>query len=338
MKKLISLILALVMVMGLATTAFADEVKSPQTLTDETKSVDIPVKGEYIQQLKSDEIISVDVEWKAMNFTYAATQQGTWDPSSHSYKDPVTSGAWVNDTTSDIKVTNHSNVNVTANFSFKADITTVTGSFAEATASAALLGDDDYEDGNDLNPETNKSLSVDLNAGVLNGYKTADNKTVTFTIGGSLANTYTANTKLGTITVSVDKKATTSDDSEDNTGDGEKTVTALVDKKKYERMKNSEEERDSHFWYFYYNDHDPDWSVVDLVLTYSDGSTEEINAANSAVTITCTSGSTLEEQKANQTTGYSKYTLTYKEYSVVITVNVSDENPYSIMGNLDYRI
>ena len=301
MKKLISLILALVMVMGLATTAFADEVKSPQTLTDENNSVDIPVKGEYIQQLKSDDIISVDVEWKAMNFTYAATQQGTWDPSSHSYKDPVTSGAWVNDTTSDIKVTNHSNVNVTANFSFKADITTVTGSFAEATASPAF-GFDDEEENKVTKPE-NKSLSVDLKAGEVDGYKTADNKTVTFTIGGTLANTYTANTQLGTITVSVEKNT-------------KKTVTALTTGMKYSGYSDE-------ISYNYYDGHSADWSQIGLVATYNDGSTETIYANDPAVTITY-SDKSLEDAVAESSSNdvFVSCTLTYKDASYSTTIRV----------------
>lgn len=306
MKKLISLILALVMVMGLATTAFAEEAGSKTLNKDNSYTHDIQVNGEYIQQLKSDEIISVDVEWGAMNFTYAATQQGTWQPDSHTYSNATEKAAWVGDTTSDIKVTNHSNVDVTANFSFKADISTVTGSFAEATASAALIEDDDEPEKND---KKDQSLSVDLKAGEVDGYATADNKTVTFTIGGSLADTYTTNTKLGTITVSVEKKAASSG-SEDNTEDGEKTVTAL-------KLKWGTE-----IWYNYYEDHDPDWSSVSLVVTYDNGNTEDIYATDSSVTITYPDNKTLEEAKAEGTDQFVTCTLTYKGASCSAQVRV----------------
>lgn len=195
MKKLISLILALVMVMGLATTAFADEVTSPTTLTKEKNSVEIPVTGEYISELKSDEIISVDVEWDAMDFTYAATQQGTWNPSTHAYNNATEDAAWVGNTTSDIKVTNHSNVDVTASFSFAAEAghSTVTGSFKTSAE------DDTAAD----------SKSIALDAGIENKHDEADNETVTFEIGGTLAQGTAEGTQIGTITVSVEKTTTT---------------------------------------------------------------------------------------------------------------------------------
>lgn len=310
MKKLISLILALVMVMGLATTAFAEEAGSKTLNEKNGTSYDIKVEGKYIEKLLSKEIISVDVEWDAMNFTYAATQQGTWQPDSHTYSNATEKAAWVGDTTSDIKVTNHSNVDVTANFSFKADITTVTGSFTEATsASPASDGDDDDLSDIDEGSAEAQPLSVDLKAGVLNGYTTADNKTVTFTIGGSLADTYTTNTKLGTITVSVEKKAASSG-SEDNTEDGEKTVTAL-------NLKWGTE-----IWYNYYEDHDPDWSSVSLVVTYDNGNTEDIYATDSSVTITYPDNKTLEEAKAEGTDQFVTCTLTYKGASCSAQVRV----------------
>lgn len=192
MKKLIAITLALAMIFAMSITAFADEVESPTTLTNKAPSVNIPVNGEYIEELLSDEIISVDVEWEAMNFTYAATQQGTWNPQTHEYDNSAKDAAWVNETTSDITVTNHSNVDVTATFTFKAETTysTVTGSFKAGEADTAA-----------------DSKLVKLDAGVQDKPDEAANETVTFEIGGTLAEGTAEGTKLGTITVSVAKTA-----------------------------------------------------------------------------------------------------------------------------------
>lgn len=189
MKKFFATTLAVTMAAAtLGTTAFAADATSPTTLTDESKSVSIPVTGQYIDQKESDEIISMDVKWGSMEFTYAATQQGTWNPDSHSYDNASTDAAWVGKTSSDITVTNHSNVDVTASFAFeKAEgYSDVTGTFSQ--------------DSSDVS-------SVDLEAGVENGYDDADNETVTFKIGGSMADTTKdASTQIGIITVSVEKK------------------------------------------------------------------------------------------------------------------------------------
>lgn len=184
MKKFFATTLAVTMAAAtLGTTAFAEE--NPTKLTDKVKSVDIQVTGEYIDQKKSEEIISMDVEWGAMNFTYAATQQGTWNPATHQYDRSSEEAAWVGDTTSDIIVTNHSNVDVTASFGFAAaeGYSEVTGSFTKTSAK--------------------------LEAGVENAYDDADSETVTFTIGGTMDDTKKEDyIKIGTITVSVAKTET----------------------------------------------------------------------------------------------------------------------------------
>lgn len=188
MKKLIALVLSLVMVMGLATTAFAEEAGNTTLNKTNGYSYDIKVEGEYIEELLSDEIISVDVEWGAMNFTYAATQQGTWQPDSHTYSNATEEAAWVGDTTSDITVTNHSNVDVTATFAFKAEdnFEDVTGSFKQDDTTVSY---------------------VYLDAGVENKPDEADKETVTFEIGGELNSSVTTQTQIGTITVHVAKKS-----------------------------------------------------------------------------------------------------------------------------------
>lgn len=87
MKKKLAMLLAMSMVLGMSTNAFA-ATSNKATLPGEdgSKKTSISVNGEYLAELKSKEIISVDVEWDAMNFTYAAKQQGTWEPTDHTYR------------------------------------------------------------------------------------------------------------------------------------------------------------------------------------------------------------------------------------------------------------
>lgn len=291
MKKLISLLLALVMVMGLATTAFAAETET--TLNkDNGYAYDIPVTGEYINELKSDEIISVDVEWGSMDFTYAATQQGTWNPKTHAYDNATEEAAWVNDTTSDITVTNHSNVDVTASFKFDAETSysTVTGSFTQN--------------------------SVDLDAGVVNKKDEADKETVTFTIGGTLDTSAKGGAKLGTITVSVNKKA---GNNSGNVDGGERTVTGI-------RPYSSTDDDRAAVIYYYFDrpNKTPDWSDVTFYVTYSDGSSENITGNADGVTIT-TGGTNLEDITSETAASLGNKvtcTITYKTYSAEFDVSL----------------
>lgn len=169
MKKIVSLILALTLVMSLNITAFATTVG--------TGDQDIDVKGKYQDNTTAPTIYSVDVTWGAMEFTYTESGAMTWNPADHTYTDS-TSAAWVANGNT-VTVTNHSNAEVTASFAFKAldAYNTVTGSF-------------------DVASET-------LDAGVVDGYDTADKVVATLTLAGTLAETVTDFTKVGTITVTI---------------------------------------------------------------------------------------------------------------------------------------
>lgn len=204
MKKFFATAMAVTMVTAtLGTTAFAAEgpAAGSKTLTDEKKSVEITVSGEYVENQESPEVISMDIEWGAMNFTYAAKQQGTWQPTTHTYDGATEVEGWAGKTTSDIKVTNHSNVDVTASFEFEA-----MSGFAPTSDEA-----DDGVKG------SFSQKSVDLDAGVAkdedhpNAYDEAATETVTFSIGGKLKQGTAKDTQIGTITVSVDKKVAAED-------------------------------------------------------------------------------------------------------------------------------
>ena len=127
MKKTLSIILALVMALSLSVTAFA-------ATNDGTSGTDITVNGTYVPGTTGAEQISVDIVWEAMNFTYTAPSQGTWNPATHAYEG-ATEGGW-SDNTPSITVKNHSNVAVNATLDFKADVAGVVGTFTETSGTA----------------------------------------------------------------------------------------------------------------------------------------------------------------------------------------------------------
>lgn len=107
MKKMMSLILALMVVMSLSITTFADE--------DIRKSAD--VKGTYTSG-SNGIVYSVDISWAGLEFTYNGASKGTWDPENHTYIGATEAG-WA-DGEGTITVTNHSNTDITATPSYAA--------------------------------------------------------------------------------------------------------------------------------------------------------------------------------------------------------------------------
>ncbi|MGM9597994.1 MAG: starch-binding protein, partial [Eubacteriales bacterium] len=95
------------------------------------QDTEITVNGTYVPGGTRAERIAVDVVWDAMDFTYSAPSEGTWNPATHAYEGQ-TSGGW-SDNTPAITVTNHSNVAVNATLGFTADVTGVIGTFTEAS-------------------------------------------------------------------------------------------------------------------------------------------------------------------------------------------------------------
>lgn len=107
MKKKLAFILALALSAG-SITAFADE--------------EIEVKGKYVAGTSAGTIIAVDVTWDDMTFTYTDGDK-TWNPDTHEYD--TTEGSWgkeITDAVRSITVTNHSNAQIKALYSFKSDV------------------------------------------------------------------------------------------------------------------------------------------------------------------------------------------------------------------------
>lgn len=109
MKKVISLLLALAMVMGLSVTAFAAEGDANNVGTG---AYSTSVTGSYVAgTAASGTVFSVDIGWSGLSFTYYAEKAPVWDAVNHKYSDS-TPAKWEGEGT--ITVTNHSNAKISA--------------------------------------------------------------------------------------------------------------------------------------------------------------------------------------------------------------------------------
>ena len=174
MKKIFATLLAVAMLASMSVTAFAEE-NTGATHTE------ITVTGKYTPGATTGEIISADIAWEAMDFTYTGASQGAWNPATHTY-DGATEGGW-SDNTPAITVTNHSNVAVNATLGFTANVTGVVGTFTEASGT---------ENDNILNLATAEGTEVG----------SAPTATANFGISGAAID---ADKTLGTITVTIAK-------------------------------------------------------------------------------------------------------------------------------------
>lgn len=125
------------------------------------------------------EVISVDISWDSMEFTYIAPGKGTWNPETHDYEN-ATEGSWAATSGADpkITVTNHSNVDVSTSFAFQSSVDGLTGSFTKDTIRRNTA------DGTDVNDAPKGETS--------------------FSVSGSGID---ARREIGTITVTVQKNA-----------------------------------------------------------------------------------------------------------------------------------
>ena len=79
MKKFVSILLALVLILAMSTTAFAATIESSPG------SQDIDVNAKYVDGVSAPTKCSVDVSWGSMEFTYTVSGTKTWDPETHTY-------------------------------------------------------------------------------------------------------------------------------------------------------------------------------------------------------------------------------------------------------------
>ena len=133
MKKLLSSILTFTLVTSMSVTAFAADNTATN---DGSKGTDITVNGTYKAADAPAEVISVDVMWDSMDFTYTAPSKGNWNSKTHAYEG-ATEGSWTwngateTKTAPAITVTNHSNTAVKAGFAFTGQVSGLNGNFVE---------------------------------------------------------------------------------------------------------------------------------------------------------------------------------------------------------------
>ena len=177
MKKKLALVLTLAMVFSLAPlSAYAD------TITGLGGTASCDVKATYVAGSSGGAggtVYSVDIVWGDMAFTYTE-EAGVWNPETHQTTG-AGGGIWsVNNSGGNkIKVTNHSNKEITANFSY-----------------AATVG---YEGITGKFDQTSLTLQSAVNTEVAN----APNGSAALSLEGALDSNTAANTTIGTISVTL---------------------------------------------------------------------------------------------------------------------------------------
>lgn len=178
MKKKLALVLTLAMVFSLAPlSAYAND-----TITGVGGTASCDVKATYVDGTSGGAggtVYSVVIDWGDMAFTYTK-EAGVWDPATHTTTG-ANGGVWsVNNADGNkIKVTNHSNKEITANFSYTA-----------ASGYNGITGRFD-------------KTSLTLQSAVGTEVSSAPSGSAELSLEGDLDSSTAANTKIGTITVTL---------------------------------------------------------------------------------------------------------------------------------------
>ena len=107
MRRIIPVVLIVVLLLSLSVSSAAAET---------TEVGKTPVKAVYVEAPETPQVISVDIVWGGMEFTYQGGAESVWDPKTHSYKD---SGAGWAKSDAYISLTNHSNVLLKASIDYQ---------------------------------------------------------------------------------------------------------------------------------------------------------------------------------------------------------------------------
>lgn len=185
-KQLISAVTALALAAAMHVPVLADG------LTNQAAGAHtIDVQGKYQAGAAAADVISVDVQWEGLEFTYTAGNAGTWNPADHSYTG-TTEGSW-SDTKGSVTVTNHSNVTVTASFCFD---------FVGSAEGQDIHGVFYEQNGSGYAESANPALTLATAVGT--SRENAPSGTMYFGIAGT-DSVITADGSLGTITVTIAK-------------------------------------------------------------------------------------------------------------------------------------
>lgn len=124
MKKIFPLILSLALLLSISANVLATEVSQEKSVTASYSAVtEAPV-------------ISVDIEWEGMNFTYKGASDPVWDASTHKYVEQE--GAWVEGEAT-ITITNHSSMILQAKLGYQQE-TDFDNIFMKFTDKAPYIG------------------------------------------------------------------------------------------------------------------------------------------------------------------------------------------------------
>lgn len=110
MRRIVPLVLIAAMLLSMGRSASA-------TQTTEVGSTN--VTAGYLAGEEGGQIISVEIEWEGMEFTYNGASNPVWDPKEHKYSEGTEAG-WAESTAS-IAITNHSNVILQAGIQYSSE-------------------------------------------------------------------------------------------------------------------------------------------------------------------------------------------------------------------------
>lgn len=194
MKKLASILLALILVLGLTMGAYATNIES----VDNGSNTDTGNVSITFQSGTNATVYYVTVEWGNLEFKYQEAGTGTWNPTEHKYTDATNAG-WVgsdgdvvsgesNNTitrSNAIVVANHSNAAVVVSATFANDTAQQTGTMnTGVTASLSVTA-----------PTTLGSATEHMNA-----YNDAEKVSYNLVVSGTPT---VSENNFGTITVKI---------------------------------------------------------------------------------------------------------------------------------------
>ena len=181
MKRSIALILMLLTVIG--TTAFAAE--TDETISGNSKEV----LASYEEGTQDRTIISVDISWEQMSFTYKGESAPAWNPEEHRYEGEATEAGWAPGTGL-ITIRNNSNTLLQAQIGYNQEQAYDTV-FMEFTDEAPYIGSAHTDDRTDAEG---------------NVVGTPCEVTIKTIPTGALSKDTVDNTRIGTITITVNQQ------------------------------------------------------------------------------------------------------------------------------------
>lgn len=180
MKKMISIVLSLVLMLSMSVTAFA------ASEINETGSYDKDLTVTATVSTTDNEapVYSVNIEWKEddLKFTYNQHTEKKWNADNHDYTYDTTSKSGWDHTTATVTITNHSNKDIKA---------AVTYTSAGDYGITGVI-------------TTNKETNV-IKSGVGLTKENADKLVATLTISGTPNESVSNSTKIGTINIKIEK-------------------------------------------------------------------------------------------------------------------------------------